>query len=264
VRILAHLLLLTALLPSHAAIAGKSINLSTITWAPYADAKMPNQGIAMDIVQTAFKRAGYEPKIVFDQTGRTIEGTAIGIFDVAALLWKSPEREKELAFSEPYLVNKIRLIKRKDLNVRVTELSDLKGLLVGVTRGYAYGEEFDKAPYFLRVQNDHVIQNLLLLVGGRIDFVVGDKWVLIYQMLQFMPQSISAVELTRLPVTARGLRIAISRKHPDQKQILDDFNAAIRAMREDGSLQQIIDTQVDQILNTGLLTKAQLEEFRRW
>lgn len=263
-RILAYLTLVIAMLPFHVAIAGKPISLSTITWAPYADASMPEQGIAMDIVQTAFKRAGYEPTVKFDQTGRTIEGTAIGIFDVAALLWKSPEREKELAFSEPYLVNKIRLIKRKNLDMKVTQLSDLRGSLVGVVRGYAYGEEFDNAPYFLHVQFDHVIQALLQLVAGRIDFVVGDKWVLIYQMLQYMPQSISDIELTRLPVTAKGLHIAVSRKHPDQQQILADFNSAIGAMREDGSLQKIIDAQVDQILGTGLLTKEQLEEFRRW
>jgi polar amino acid transport system substrate-binding protein len=256
--------ILAALLLWQPAGAGEPIKLSTITWPPYADEKMPNQGIAMDIVQTAFRRAGYEPEVVFDQTGRTIQGTAVEVFDVAALLWKNPERQQELAFSEPYLVNKIRFIEREGANIRFTQLSDLRGALIGVTRGYTYGEAFDNAPDLIRVQNDHVIQSLLQLVAGRIDLVIGDKWVLIHQMLEFMPQSIEDVELVRLPVTAKGLHIAVSRQHPRAEQILRDFNREIAAMNQDGSLQQIVDTQIEQILNTGLLTREQLEEFRRW
>jgi ABC-type amino acid transport substrate-binding protein len=88
--------------------------------------------------------------------------------------------------------------------------------------------------------------------------------VLIHQMLEYMPQSITDIELVRLPVNTKGLHVAVSRDHPRGAKILTDFNREIAAMKADGSLQRIVDTQIERILDTGLLTQEQLEEFRRW
>lgn len=263
-RALALLLLALLSLPGQLPAAERALTLTTITWSPYADPGLPGQGIAIEIVQTAFARAGYDTEVVFEETGRGIEGTEIGIYDVAAMLWSSEERARSLAFSEPYLTNEVRLIKRRDKPLRYQGPEDLKGLLVGVTRGYAYGEAFDQAPGVVRVAQNHIVQGLLLLVAGRVDVVVGDKWALLYQLHQFMPHSARDLEMLAEPVTTRGLRIAVARDDPEAERILADFEGALAAMREDGSREAIVERHRRRILDEGLVSPARLEEYRRW
>lgn len=58
---------------------------------------------------------------------------------------KSAEREAVLRFSEPIYSDQVWLVKRCDSPLQFAQLSDLQDKSVGVVRGSAYGEEFDRA-----------------------------------------------------------------------------------------------------------------------
>ena len=152
-----------------------TLHLAANTWSPYVDRRLPNGGMALDLVMQAFNRAGYKTTMTYESWPRTLEGVEIGVLDVIAAAWYTDERAKSYTFSEPYLFNEIKFIKRKDFPLKYSGLQDLKGLNVGVVKKYAYGDEFALAKYFFKVTQNHLIQNLAQVINGRLDLTLDDQ-----------------------------------------------------------------------------------------
>ncbi len=223
-----------------AATGAGTLQVTGSLWSPYMDNDLPEGGLAADLVRTALTRAGYEIEPSIETWTRAYRGTEVGVYDVVAAIWESPEREEALLFSEPYLLNDIVLLARRGVLVEFDTLSDLTGLRIGVVREYAYDEDFDHHPGLRKVVNDHLIQNLLLLRQGRLDVVVADKWALLHQISTFMPDDIGGFYLLPKPLARRALRLGVSRQNPDAEKIVAAFNAAITAMRADGTYEAIV------------------------
>lgn len=88
---------------------------------------------------------------------------------------KTPERLREMRFSEPAMRNTLWLVTRSDATFPFESLADLKGKTIGAVRGYSYGEPFEQARNKLfRVEDDIAsraarLQRLLL---KRVDAVL--------------------------------------------------------------------------------------------
>ena len=226
------------LLCAHQALAA-DLKLAASSWPPYTGEDLPGNGLAITIVRQAFDRAGYNTSVTIESWPRTLEGVKLGIFDVIAAAWYTKERARKYTFSEPYLSNSMRLIKRKDTQLQVASLTDLSGLRVGVVRDYAYGEEFDRARHFMKIPQNHVIQNLLMLVNGKIDLTVGDELALRHEIKEFMPSQMVNLEFMAHAIAFKDLHIAVSKQNPNHEQIVKDFNKAFAKMKADGTLEKI-------------------------
>lgn len=233
--------LLLAGLPAQAVEADKPLKLVSSEWPPYVEKAAPGKGAAMDLVSRILKRAGYESEISIESWPRSLQGSKLGIYDVVTTAWFTEERNRELQFSDPYYENVIRFVKRKRDTLRFRSYADLQNLMVGVTTGYAYGDEFERAQGFLRIAKNHVIQNLLLLQQGRIDLTIADEWVIRHELTQYFPNAIKEYEFLGRPVSRRGLHIAVSRTRPDHKEIITAFNKALAAMKADGSMEKLLE-----------------------
>jgi polar amino acid transport system substrate-binding protein len=217
------------------------LRLAANNWPPYVGDALPAKGLAIDIVTAALKRAGYETSITIDSWQRTLEGADLGVYDVIAAAWRTPERAARYTFSKPYLANEIVFIKQKDRSIRYNGPADLDGLLIGTVQDYAYGPSFDDATNFRRLIQQHVIQNLSSLVQGQIDLTLGDRRVIMHELKTYMPDSIHGLEFLPVAVSSRGLHIAVSKQNADHEKIARDFDRAISGMTTDGSLQKIIE-----------------------
>ena len=82
-------LLLGFSLFSAAAHAEKTIQLLANTSPPYADARLEQQGLALELVKHVFSRTEYSPKIKIETWGRAMEGVKIGVYDALATAWYS-------------------------------------------------------------------------------------------------------------------------------------------------------------------------------
>lgn len=210
------------------------------TWPPYSDQDLPEQGLAIDLVRTALTRAGYTMQLRTDSLDRILEGGKIGVYDVFATPWYSAERNEYLAFSEPYLESRIRFVKQKGSKFAFTGLEDLKGVRIGVVRGYAYEDTFNESRQITKVDERNLIQNLLKLTQGRIDLTLDDELVLRYELNRFLPKSMEKLEFLDKPLAVRGIHIGVSRENPEHEKIIDDFNKSIAAMKKDGSYDRIL------------------------
>jgi len=97
--------------------ASNSVQLAADDWPPYVDSRLPEQGLAMDLVKTALQRAGYSANTNLTSWDRVLEGAQIGVYDVIVAAWHSKQRENFLYFSKPYFKNKILFLKKRDLPI---------------------------------------------------------------------------------------------------------------------------------------------------
>ena len=100
-----YLLVIFSLLVGFSVIQGqtKQLNLASDVWPPFTDV-LGEKSVAQDLVSEALHRLNIQPKTSIMEFGKVMEGIRSGEIDGSAALWKSPEREKYLLFSEPSLL----------------------------------------------------------------------------------------------------------------------------------------------------------------
>lgn len=209
-------------------------------WPPYADTSLPEQGLAVDIVATALKRAGYDTVIRVDSLDRILQGGALGVYDVFATPWYSEARNRYLDYSAPYLESSIHFLKMKGTDFTFESLAGLKNVMIGTVQDYAYDEAFNQSSAIIRIPEHHLIQNLLKLNRGRIDLALDDELVLHYEINRYLPNSRHNFEFLPKPLAVRGIHIGVSRENPEHAKIVAAFDAAIQTMKKDGSFASIV------------------------
>ena len=237
---LVFLLLSGALGAASSASAAELLRVTGSHWPPYLDEELENGGLAADLVRTALTRAGYQVEGSAEPWSRAYEGVAIGVYDVVAAIWQNEERGEELIFSNPYLLNDIIFMSRQGVLGTYNTINDLRGFRIGVIRGYAYDDAFDNHPQLLRVPSSNLIQNLLMLSQGRLEVVVGDKWSMLHEISQYIPEDIGVFVALPRPLARRALRLGVSRHNPHAQEIVAAFDKAIVDMQADGSYDQIV------------------------
>lgn len=233
-------LLVSLALFSNGVHAERTLQLLANTSPPYADQKLPNNGLALELVEHIFSRTDYKPEIGIESWSRALEGVTIGINDALAAAWYTDERSKDLLFSEPYLDSKLILLKLRSLQGRVTNLKQLSGARLGVRADYAYGVDFSAVPNLHLVEENHLIQNLLNLLNGKVHFVIGDKRTVIFQLDEFMKDKKHKFEVVDIQLPKRQRHVAVGRTVKGHEDIVKAFNRALAETRKDGSYDAII------------------------
>lgn len=239
VRLIAGLFLGVAVC-SHSVLALDITVVHSGNWAPYADANLPGQGLAIDLVTTALKRAGYSPRVETASLAQILEGSKTGAYDVFATPWYTMDRDQYLDFSQPYLESSIRFIKRKDAPFVYTRFDDLEGMRIGVIENYAYEEDFNDSTLIEKINARSLADNLGKLIDKEIDLSLDDERVLRYTLNQSMPKGMMVLEILPQPLATRGVNIGVSRENPEHARIVAGFNKAIAEMKKDGTYNRIV------------------------
>lgn len=220
--------------------AEQEVNLMANTSPPYADAKLPEQGLALELVKHVFALTDYTPKITIENWSRAVEGTRVGVYDALASVWYSADREKDLLFSEPYLHSKLIILKSRLNRGVYTSLQQLEGNRLGVLRDYAYGVDFSTIPNVKLVQEDLLVSNLLNLLNGKVDFVIADQRAAAMQLHQMFSDRIPQFEVVDIELPHVERHVAASRSWSGHEELITAFNKALAISKKDGSLETII------------------------
>ena len=233
-------LLSCILLFSNGVFAQESVSLLANSSPPYSDPKLPEQGLAMELVSHIYKRAGYKAEIKFDSWPRAMEGVSIGLYDALAAAWYTDARAKEFSFSEPYLDSQLVLVKLRSDPADYYQLAHLAGRRLGVRVDYAYGIDFGAIPNLRLVEENHVIQSLLGLLNGKVDLVIGDQRTLALQMQEYLGKSIQKFEVVNIQLPSRARHVAASRAIKGEDKMIAAFNKALKETLKDGSHAAIV------------------------
>lgn len=211
------------------------LRLVANTWPPFTDQSLLNGGLATDLVSTALARAGYSSEYRQVPWARALHGLGTGSYDVLVNAWFAEERTELGQFSAPYLVNRVRLLKRKNSRIGFDSLADLAPYSIAVVRGYAYGQAFDNDASLHKIPVLGFASAARMLHAGRVSLTLEDEYVARYY-LNNEPDNLRAeLEFLPKPLSENNLHILVSLQHPAHAQIVSAFNRAVAAMKADGS-----------------------------
>lgn len=227
--------------PPTATVGPHTIVLATEEWPPYVGEKLPGNGFLTAIVREAFARAGYEVKYEFMPWARLLEEVKTGRYAAGFPAYYSDERAQQYIVSDPYLSGPVRLFKRVEDNIAYTTLEDLKPYRIGVMLGYVNTPEFDAADYLQKEGVSSNEQNIEKLLLGRIDLAVIDQFVAQYIMDTSVPQAKGKLDYLDPPLAEKTLHILFSRQFAENEQRAQEFNAALKTMIDDGTIDRILE-----------------------
>lgn len=210
-------------------------------WPPFKGASLPKGGIITDVTVQTLARAGYEVAVADVPWKRAYAGTVDGRYDVISAIWATPERMKEMTFSDAVLSSRVVVIHRADYDFVFRSLDDLKGETVGVTAGYGYPEAFQNADFFVREESQTLTQSLRKLIHGRINIIVAEETTARYAVAAEFPDAVGRLHYSETALQENPLHIAFTKARPDHLELRNRFNEALAEMRADGTLTEILE-----------------------
>lgn len=234
------LLLLWVLLHPLSSPAEQALRLVADPWPPFNDKSLLNNGVASDLVVNALARAGYTTVYAQVPWERAVRGLQQGTYDVLINAWYKEDRKEFGYYSQPYLINRVRFLQRKGSGIAFRQLPDLYPYSIAVVRGYAYADAFDQDARLSKVGVVSFEGAARMLAAQRVQLTLEDELVARHHLSRSLAGVRDQLEFLPQPLSENGLHILISLRHPRHKQIADDFNREIAAMRADGSYEQIL------------------------
>ncbi|WP_409160069.1 arginine ABC transporter substrate-binding protein [Pectobacterium sp. B2J-2] len=148
----------------------------------------------------------------------------------------TPERGKQVAFTQPYYANSAVVIAQKG---KFSDFAAMKGKRIGMENGTTHQKYMhDKHPEVQTVSYDSYQNAVLDLKNGRIDGVFGDTAV-VNEWIKTNPELATVGEhVTDAEYFGTGLGIAV---RPDDKALLEKLNKALDAIKADGTYNAIND-----------------------
>lgn len=221
-------------------VAAQTLRLVANPWPPFNDQTLLNNGVATDLVSTALGRAGYATRYREVPWERAVHGLRRSDYDVLINAWYSEERADFGHFSAPFLVNRIRFLRRKGSAIQFEQLSDLYPYRIAVMRGYAYASGFNGDPRLHKVGVGSFESGARMLHAKRVELTLEDEIVARYHLNRELSGIREQLEFLPRPLSENGLHILVRRSHPQHRRIAEAFDRAIAAMRADGSYAAIL------------------------
>lgn len=217
----------------------EKLRLVADVWPPFTDATLPHNGLATDIVSTALRRAGYDSLYEEVPWPRAMLGLREGRHDVLISAWFSYERTHIGQFSDEYLLNRIRFLKRKGSAVTYQSLEQLNDYLIAVVRGYAYFPAFDNDPRLKKFPVHNFSMAARMLAAGRVDLALEDEYVARHSLAHEPAEVREQIEFLPGSLTENSLHILVSLQNPRHAEIVAAFDREILAMKADGSYDEL-------------------------
>lgn len=211
------------------------------------DGKM--RGIDVDIIDYIMKELGVKYKIILEESSSRLDTMAQknnSSYDMIFTYSKNSSRENYLYYpNESHITfswNFFVLKENRD-KYKFNNYSDLKGVKIGITKGFSYSEEFLKAIKNENLIVDEIVKNELQiqkLLQNRIDLVPLNTQATLYELEK---EGLSN-EITYLPkpIISKAYYNTFVKKsnYPELDTIRYQYDEVLKRMKKDGTLQKIL------------------------
>lgn len=233
------LILICTLITSNSYAASKKIKITTGDWPPFCS-EDNNNSIALKIITEAFALKGIKVEYVFLPWKRAYL-TVINDseYDASAIWRKTDERLSDCYFSDEVINVTTSFFYVKSKPFKWNNYNDLKGIRIGTTIGYSYGEDFDrfKNNKFLMIEETSTDkQNFMKLLHGRIRLFPVEKNVGEYTLNKyFTPEQIKMIIADPKPVNITPCYLIIPKRAGSKgMEILRIFNSGLSELKKSG------------------------------
>ncbi|EGA71281.1 conserved hypothetical ABC transporter protein [Vibrio sinaloensis DSM 21326] len=211
--------------------ANQQVYMTSLEWPPYSGAKLAENGLSVAIAREAFAVMGYDLVVEFKPWVRSVATATkqerfIGYF---------PEYyfdSEEFVFSQPIGSGPLGLVQNTRSPIYWSQLSDLKGLRIGVVQGYVNTKEFDQLVErgFLAVEASvSDSRNIHKVAKSRLDVAVIDTNVLDY-LISVDPRRevlIQRLEMNQKLLAVKQIYLAF-KNTPEGQSWRDIFNKGLK------------------------------------
>ncbi|MDT8992058.1 transporter substrate-binding domain-containing protein [Curvibacter sp. APW13] len=196
------------------------------------------EGVYPAVLREAFARMGVALKLQARPWKRAIAEIDEGSAGVGGI-YKNDERVKKYDYSAPILAEKMAVYMGSKKKFEFKTAADLRGMSVGVIRGWSYGDDFDalrKAGQVNVEETGSDAQNLQKLAAGRLDavLVIAEAAAAIVKA-----QKLQGIEAAPTLLASNMAHLAFN-KSASQAALLEKFNKVLAEMQKSGALETIL------------------------
>jgi polar amino acid transport system substrate-binding protein len=203
------------------------------------------KGIAVDIVREVFNRLGTPIEIQLNPWARSLKMVRRGRADAIFTAYRTPERETFLTYCDAVLaMQRVGLFARTRADIPYDgDMRSLRNMKVAVVRDVSYGRKFDRMADSGGFAEVRVVNSahatVRLLERGDVDIVPGNVGVVRTALAETGLKD--EVKLLRPVLSQVPSYIAFSKKAGEGDRCTA-VNRTLRAMREDGTIQDIYES----------------------
>ena len=205
-------------------------------------------GLYPRLLEETIKQTGHKVEIKAYPWARALLNGDSGIGAVGGA-YKNDDRLKTYDFSIPLYQEKLVIFVNKNNKFEFNSIEDLKGKVIGVNRGWSYGQVFDKAranKLFKVNIRSNPNANFKMLALGRIDCLIldqlsGESYI---RLLGINDQ------ITSLPnaFSINNGYLIIPKKLKMEK-FLNEFNVALDKLKKDGTYNNLLQNFIQETID---------------
>jgi len=226
-----------------------AISLCSDPWFPYIQGELNKQAQGGDVIkfeEQLFARLGYESvEFPLINWARCLHQAEYGFEDGVVMLFRKPEREKYLIFSDPIMTTKLVVLyspKYFSNGIDWQDTETFESKIIGIVRGNSYGTKFDvekqQGKYHVFETKDE-ISSLQMLLHGRIDMVIMNE--VVANLLITKHDFTGFIVTHPQPYLQQNQYIGISKLSPLANR-MDEINRELKKMRNEGEMKPSVFT----------------------
>ena len=215
--------------------------MTTGEWAPYTSETLEGYGFFTEIVTAIFDEMGRTPQYEFYPWQRAEQAVQDGEAWAAFPYSYSEERALTFAFSDA-VANSTTVFfyyKPHMEAVKWEELADLKPYTIGGVLGYFYEGTFKEAGLTTDYTSSEELA-IKKLQAGRVDLLPMTPLVAWPQIKTLFPDEVENFGTLEKPLAETTLCLMIQKDNQESVLLLEQFNAALQAIKEKGVYQEIL------------------------
>ncbi len=222
----------------------ETVNIATGEWAPFISNNLKHGGPMTHIVTKAFSLRGVKVKYRYYPWKRAMETARKGKAEATSVWGYSDERSKDFIYSESVGEQRYVFFHLKAYNFDWKSYDDLKGIKIGATLSFYYGDFFQNYEKENQINVERIPtdeQNVAKLLKGRIQLFPNEVAVgYDYLRKTYTPEQVELFTHHSKHVVSNTLHLLFSRKSDRTPKLLEMFNSGLKQMRESGEIDQIM------------------------
>ncbi len=195
------------------------------------------KGYCWDVLRESYHEMGYTIQLTVTPWARAMVNLKSGRADILFPTGKNSERLKIFNYSEePTNEANFVIYIKADKDIVWKGLDGLKGLIIGVKRGFNYGDRWSQATGIVKYNVTEISQGFDMLSVQRIDGFLGYE----YNWDYYLKQNKMNGKFKKLSsVGSSAEYLASLKNNPNGQALLNAFDVGKRRLMENGKLVKI-------------------------
>lgn len=221
--------------------ARDTVVMTTGEWAPFSSESLDGLGFFTEIVTAVFDEMGMTPQYEFYPWQRAEQAVADGAAWAAFPYSYNEERALTFTFSDPVASSTTLLFYYKPHmeSVEWEELEDLQPYRVGGVLGYFYESMLNEAGLTTDYASSEELA-IKKLQAERVDLLPMNNLVAWNHIRALFPDQVQDFGTLEKPLSENALHLMILKDSPESLLLMEQFNAALQAIRDKGIYQEIL------------------------